>query len=95
MSTHFGALWEVFGTLLDALMAFDTLFARRLTLEPSTHNPVSCPAPTREVTDKTPGKAGVPEQGFEGQAVSHKDMETITEVLSLQNPAFLKARCSA
>ena len=31
------------------------------------------------VTDKTPGKAGVPEQGFEGQAVSHVDMETITE----------------
>ena len=33
---HFGALWGVFGTLLGALMAFDTLLARRLTSEPST-----------------------------------------------------------
>ena len=33
---HCGALWGVFGTLLGALMPFDTLLARRLTLEPST-----------------------------------------------------------
>ena len=34
-STHFGALQGVFRTLLGALMAFDALLARRLTLEPS------------------------------------------------------------
>ena len=33
---HFGALWGEFKTLLGALMAFATLLARRLTLEPST-----------------------------------------------------------
>ena len=32
---HVGTLWGVFGTLLGALMAFGTLLARRLTLEPS------------------------------------------------------------
>ena len=33
---HFGALQGVFRTLLGALMALDTLFARRLPLEAST-----------------------------------------------------------
>jgi len=31
------------------------------------------------VTDKTVSGGGVPEQGFEGPAVAHRDMETITE----------------
>ena len=33
--THFGALQGLFRTLLGALRAFDTLFARRLPFEPS------------------------------------------------------------
>ena len=36
MQNTLGALWGVFGALLGALIAFDTLLARRLTLEPST-----------------------------------------------------------
>ena len=72
-------------------MAFDTLTARRLTFEPSTtpyralglartpgRGPEALvqldPSP---VTDKNP-TGGVPEQGFEGEAVEHKDMETVT-----------------
>ena len=44
--THFGALQGVFPTLLGVLMAFDTLLARRLTLEPST-TPQIPPAPPK------------------------------------------------
>ena len=33
---YFGALWGVVGIRLGALMAFNTLLVRRLTLEPST-----------------------------------------------------------
>jgi len=44
------------------------------------------------VTDKTPGKDGVPEQGFEGQAVAHKDMETITEDWGAEYGAEMKGK---
>lgn len=44
------------------------------------------------VTDKTPGDGGVPEQGFEGQAVAHKDMETITEDWGAEYGAEMKGK---